>query len=83
MAAAPIMKVPATTTSPAPLTPVALASVAEAAPLAPEVNEPAVLLASLLLPVPVAEEEPPEVDEGVYAASAWVLVWRIWRWGGR
>lgn len=71
MAAAPIMKVPATTTSPAPLTPEPPEPVAEAVPLAPsapEVKDPAVLLASLLLPEPVAEE-PPEVDEGVYAAG--------------
>ena len=71
IAAAPIMKVPATTTSPAPLTPLLPDPVAEAVPLAPsapEVNDAAVLLGSLLLPVPVVEEEPPEVDDGVYAA---------------
>lgn len=67
MAAAPIMNVPATTTSFAPLTPLAPAPVAEAVLLAPDSNEEAVLLESLSEAVAEAEEEP-EVDEGVYAA---------------
>jgi len=72
-ATAPATKPPMTLTSaaPDPEPPVALAAAPEPVALAPDSKADAVLDGSSLLPlrVPVAdEEEPEEVEEGVYAA---------------